>query len=540
MARKSRKHLVDIAVSPEHTPERVYYNAAAYERLSADDKKKRGDSLETQRKIIENFVAVQPNIRIVETYIDNDLTGRNFDRPGFQKMLADIECGKINCIIVKDLTRFGRNTIDAGYYLEKYFPAHGVRFISVTDPYDSLDGDGGIMIPLKNLISESYALDISRKCRAVHQQNIASGRFVGRVAPYGFKKAPEDCRKLIPDPDTAPTVQQMFDWAAIGTGVGEIARRLNAQGIPSPSHHNFARGFNTSKKSLGTIHWRDQTIGKILADRVYVGDMVQGKTRTVDGKTISNDPSEWVCVPNTHEPIVNHGVFSRVQMIRQNVCNKMKKSRENSVPYTTNIFPSKVFCGKCGHLMERKRNTKGGAYWFRCESKLKFGKEVCTVVSVREIDLKVEIMTILHKQSEAILGRYISLERTSFDKDDAELHKINQGLDRDGRLLRSLYENMVNDLITQAEFVQMKATYEAKIEVLSNRADEIRNRRYEAKVHLAECYNIADATSETLADDKLTAALMDRLIQEIRVHPNKSFEILFRFRDEFGEGSRVG
>jgi len=540
MARKSRKHLVDAVTSPALPTEQACYNAAAYIRLSSDDRKKRGDSLETQRNIIENFVATAPGIHITEVYSDNNLTGTNFDRPGFQKMLSDIECGRINCIIVKDLTRFGRNAIDAGYYLEKHLPARGVRFISVTDPYDSLDGDGGIMLPLKNLIGESYALDISRKCRAVQRQNIASGRFVGRLAPYGFRKSPDDCHKLIPDPDTAPIVRQIFNWAANGTSAQEIVRRLNAHGVQTPCHHNFTHGFNTSEKLRGTALWKVQTIRKILTNRVYVGDMVQGKTQTMNGKPIQISPSKWVCVPNTHEPIVNRDLFDRVGVIRQKVYDKTMAIQKTSVPYTTNLFPSKILCAKCGYPLKRKRQNKDGIYWFRCESQVRYGKGVCTVVSVKEVDLKIKIMTILHKQSEAIFGRYISLERNLPGNNDAELREVNQGLDKDGRMLRSLYESLVNDLITQAEFVQMKADYEAKIEMLSKKADEIRNRRYEAQARVSEYHDVADAASATLANDKLTATLMDRLIQEIRVYPNKSFDVLFRFRDEIGEGAHVG
>ena len=540
MARKSRKHLVDAVMIPESAPKHMGYSAAAYLRLSGDDKKKRGDSLETQRNIIENFVATAPDIRIEDVYIDDNLTGTRFDRPGFQKMLSDIECGRINCIIIKDLSRFGRNAIDAGYYLEKHLPMLGVRVIAVTDSYDSIDGDGGILLPLKNLINESYALDISRKCRAVQRQNIASGRFVGRLAPYGFKKSPDDCRKLIPDPDTAPIVRQIFDWAFIGANTYEIARRLTDEGTPTPAHYNFAQGFHTSEKLRGTVYWKAQVVRKILLDRVYVGDMVQGKTRKVGGKQIQVDPSEWVCVPNTHEPIVSRDLFDRVQMVRQNVYDKAMQIRQTSTPYTTNVFTGKVLCDKCKYPMHRKRQNADGTYWFRCESQAKYGKKACMVVSVKEVDLKIQMITLLHQYSKALFGRYISLERTPPASDDAELYTINQGLDKDGRTLRSLYENMVNELITPTEFVQMKADYEVKIEALSKKADEIRNRRYEAKAQTSKYHDLAEAASAILSNDKMTALLMDRLVEEIRVYPNKSFDVLFRFRDEIGEDCKVG
>jgi DNA invertase Pin-like site-specific DNA recombinase len=217
MARKSRKA---IETSIMAQPEQLIYNAGAYIRLSSDARRKPGDSLENQQDIIENHIATSPDIRLVEIYCDNQTTGTNFDRSDFNRMLEDAQSGRINCIIVKDLSRFGRNSIDSGYYIEKQLPAMGVRFIAVTDAFDSKDGDGGVMIPLKNMIAESYALDISRKCRAVQQQNIQDGRFVGRLAPYGYSKAPDDCHRLVIDEEAAAVVRQMFDWAASGMGAG--------------------------------------------------------------------------------------------------------------------------------------------------------------------------------------------------------------------------------------------------------------------------------------------------------------------------------
>ncbi|MCL2343247.1 MAG: recombinase family protein, partial [Firmicutes bacterium] len=188
MARKSRKNAEVSAIVS--TPEQVYYTAAAYVRLSSDDRRKKGDSVETQKSIIENFIAVCPDIKLHDFYIDNGTTGTNFDRPAFQKMLSDLEAGVINCIIVKDLSRFGRNTIDSGYYIEKYLPSINARLIAVNDGFDSahMGPSDSILLPLKNTINEAYALDISRKCRAVQQQYIREGKFVGRLAPYGYAK----------------------------------------------------------------------------------------------------------------------------------------------------------------------------------------------------------------------------------------------------------------------------------------------------------------------------------------------------------------
>lgn len=540
MARKSRKNIVETVANIE--PERVFYNAAAYTRLSSDDKKKRGDSLETQHDIIENFVAMSSDIRIVETYTDNNATGTNFDRPGFQRMLADAESGRINCIIVKDLSRFGRNAIDAGYYIEKYLPALGVRFIAVTDSFDSNDGDGaggscgGIILPLKNLIAESYALDISRKCKSVQRQYIREGKFVGRMAPYGFAKDPQDCRHLVIDPEAADVVRKIFDWAAQRMGTGEITRTLNDEGILPPSHYKRAKGFIENDKLVGIQYWQIRTVREILHDRVYVGDMEQGKSRTVNGKEIPTDPSEWICVKNTHEPVISLELFDKVQIILQQTYERDKAVRREAIPYSPHIFKGKVYCAHCGQPMHRHRQNKDGIYWYRCETQWKIKKDACFQVSVKEADVKSSIIETLHRQTEAILGEYIHTERECGGAleavAEARLREISRKQQDSGRFLKSLYESMVNGLITPDEFVSMKADYEAKIEALSQEADEMRRQRREREAAAHDARDVADATSEAIVENMLTADIASRLVDKILVSRDKSFEVQFCFEDD--------
>lgn len=544
MVRNSKKRQTTLSSHHQQTSgiASCCFNVGAYRRLSADDKKKRGDSLETQQNIIENYIAASPDIRLVETYTDNNATGTNFDRPGFQKMLADIESGKINCIIVKDLSRFGRNAIDAGYYLEKYLPTLGVRFIAITDSYDSLDGDAGILLPLKNIISESYALDISRKCRSVQRQNISEGRFVGRLAPYGYTKAPDDCHKLIICEETAPIVRLMFKWAYNGDTVGEIARRLGDMNIPTPGQRNHAKGLSSSEKLRGNPYWKICTVKDMLMDRVYIGDMVQGKTRSMNNKKSEVKRRDWICVPNTHEPIISKDVFEKIQSMRNESIEKAVSIK--TTPYTHHVLKGKVFCARCGYPLHRHKQANHDYYWYRCESQWKYGKSTCVQVSVKESDLKTEILTLLHRHAEAILGRYITFEKSvvnpSENSLEAELREINNKLSQDGRMRQSLYENMVSGLITREEFVDMKSDYETKIAVLSRRADEIRDILREMKEQVSEYHDLADAVSAAICDDTLTAEIINRLVDRILVHPDKSFEITFKFKDEFGEVLRCG
>ena len=332
-------------------------------------------------------------------------------------------------------------------------------------------------------------------------------------------------------------VRQIFEWVHDGVSANEIARRLSAKKIPTPARHNHDKGYDKSDKQLAIPYWKPRTVKGILADRVYVGDMVQGKTQKINGKKICVDPSEWICVPNTHEPLVSREMFDGVQNQRREVYERAQEIQQSSTPYTTNVFRGKIVCAGCGLPMKRKRQNKDGTYWFRCESQWKYGKDACTVVAVREADLKTHILTVLHTQAETILGRYITLEKTAVTPDTsaAELREINQHMDKDGCMLRSLYENMVGGLITQDEFVQMKTDYEIKIAALSKQADAIRNRTYEVKTDVMEYRDIADAVSAAVSDNTLTAEIIGRLVQEIKVSPDKGFDVVFNFKDEFKE-----
>lgn len=535
MARKSRKNIDTTTVEP--TMADVYYNAGAYVRLSTDDKKKRGDSLETQRNIIENFIAAAPDIRLHDIYTDNNATGTNFERQGFQKMLMDAESGKINCIIVKDLTRFGRNAIDAGYYLERYLPSLGVRFIAVTDGFDTNEGDGGILLPLKNIINESYALDIGRKCRAVQQQHINDGRFVGRMAPFGYSKAEDDCRRLVIDDYAADVVRQMFDWASQGRSMCEIVRNLNNANVLTPGRYKQANGISTNGNTTDGEYWQERKVRKILNNKVYTGDMVQGKTRKVNGKQFDISPDEWICVPDTHEPIVSRELFEQVQEVMRQVSEQDKMNRSEALPYTPHMFKLKVYCAECDRAMHRHRQGWNGVYWYRCRTLWKFAKDACVPVSVREEEMKEAVITLLHKQAEAILGRYVCIENANSkeeqEKYESELREINKNLDKDGRMLRSLYESMVSGVITPDEFVSMKADYEAKISALSKRADEIRNTQRDTENRLEEYRDMADAVSALGESDSLTSEIIKSLVDKILVRPDKSFEIRLRYDDEF-------
>jgi DNA invertase Pin-like site-specific DNA recombinase len=378
MARKSRKNILVM----DDMPLMAAFMVAVYLRLSSDDTKKRGDSIETQRNIILNFMENHPDMQLFDFYIDNGTTGMNFERPAFQRMLADMEDGKINCIIVKDLSRFGRNAIDTGYYIERYLPEKNVRFIAVTDDFDSFHPQpgAGLMLPLKNIRNEAYALDIGRKVKSVHDQNMKDGLFIGSHAPYGYRKAKDNCHKLVIDPETAPVVRQIFAWTLDGMNLSEITRTLNDTDILTPSRYKQAIGEYKSPTLIGREHWQRGTVRAILDDHVYMGDLVQGKTKKSDRRQKELDPSKWVEVQNTHEPIISRADFDRVQQILFQAMQDTTAKRSPAQPYTDNVFKGKVVCANCGYVMHRHRTTTKNfvTYWFNCQTQIKVSKHACS------------------------------------------------------------------------------------------------------------------------------------------------------------------
>ena len=242
MARTSRRGTDNLHVNTVKPVSRL----GAYVRLSAVDRKQKGDSIENQQAIINAYIAERPDLELTETYIDNGTTGQTFERPAFQRMLADFENGKINGCVTKDLSRLGRNAIDTGFYIEKFFPTRNIRYIAINDNYDSTDGSsGGIMVSLKNMINEAYALEIGRKIRTTKQINIRNGCFVGRFAPYGYLKSKTDCHKIVPDDYAAEIVRHMFEMAADGQGIKEIQNWLNDSGVLPPKRYLHSIGLAT-------------------------------------------------------------------------------------------------------------------------------------------------------------------------------------------------------------------------------------------------------------------------------------------------------
>lgn len=541
MARKSRKNQTATPVCDTS----LYIRTALYIRLSVEDNKKRGHSIENQKLVLENFLAGRPEFVVYNTYVDNDATGTNFHRPGFQQMLSDIEAGLIDCVIVKDLSRLGRNSIDTGYYIEQYFRVHQIRFIALTDQFDTADASnlhGGIMLPLKNMINEAYALDIGRKIKAQARQAMKDGEYIGARAPYGYRKDPENCHKLLIDPEAAEVVFQIFQWAYEHVGLNDIARRLNEQGIQTPSHRKRATGEITHENLVGSGKWQTRTVAKILDSEVYTGDLVQGKTKIVDHHQVQADEDNLIIATNTHEAIISHEVFEAVKAYRRQVCEESKAHEVD--PYTPNIFKGKVFCAHCGGSLHRQRNKrkKGpDVYRFHCLTNSRTERGGCLGVSLTEKDLLSAVIAILQQELTVALGNYsFVLEaevKRKKERDDlkAGISAKKREIDRNRRFVRGLYENFVQKVLTSEEYFTMKKDYEAVIAKLSDEISTLENGLAVMDAQLAKYKELEQDANVLEKDHTLTAALIDRLIERIEITHDKEIRVSFRFKSEFGE-----
>lgn len=539
MARKSRKETTPAIMQEIDDTCR----AAIYVRLSVEDKHTRTVSIETQQLIIAAFLERNPEISVYDTYIDNGISGRTFHRPAFQQMLSDIEAGHVNCVIVKDLSRLGRNSIDTGYYIEQYFRLRNIRFISVTEKYDSSDPDthSGILLPLRNMINEAYALDISRKIKAQQRQAMKEGKYVGGRTPYGYIKAPDDCHQLIVDPAAAVVVQKIFQWASEGAGLNTIVLRLNENGCITPSHHKQSQGIITNDNLIGTGKWQTRTVSKILRSPVYTGDLVQGVSKIIDHQQVKADKDEWTIVHDTHEAIIDRDLFDRVQKILDTTADKYKGKEINA--YTPNILKGKIFCSECGGNLHRQRNIRKKSedvYRYHCITRSRIGTHACThIQSIREDELLGIIADMLQQELNTALGTYsLSLMEDSRQLEErAEIHgKITsrrQEIERLRGFVRSLYENFIQDVLTADEYFAYKRKYESRIETLSEEIVQLDIGLKTVEKQIEQYREMKQDATSLREDRELTAALIDRLIDRIEVTEDNQITVRYRFQSEF-------
>ena len=527
MARKSRK----ISVTEPITKAGI--NTALYIRLSVEDGHGRSNSIENQQLILNDFVCDRPEFSVFDTYIDNGLTGTNFNRPNFQRMLTDIESGKISCVIVKDLSRLGRNAIDTGYYIEQYFVQHKIRFIAVNDNFDTSDKSSsrnGIILPLKNMVNEAYALDIGKKIRSAAHQAMLDGDYIGARAPFGYKKSPDNCHKLIVDEETAPIVRRIFEWFAEGDGLNTIAVRLNETGAITSSVYK-SQTSEVEKRYKQNRNWTTFTVAHILDNPVYTGDMVQGKSKTIEHKQQDAPPEDYIIVRNTHEAIVSHELFEKVKQLRSAVREEYKSKPINA--YSENIFKGLVFCPHCGKPLHRQRGRVRkdgtGIYRFHCLSPSRVSKAACIGVNINEQDvidfvsgaLKTELSAF--KKSVPQADKSDILKHRKFDK-QRELNRVQS-------LIRGLYENLVNGVISSEDYTEFKSDYTSKAEELKAEIDATNAEIEQLEKQQKQLAEVRDYAKQFRESKSLSAELLNSLVERIEINHDREITIIFRGKE---------
>lgn len=548
MARVSRK----VAIAEEGKnclavmPERIY-NTAVYVRLSVEDNGRTGnhESIAMQQYMLVKYIEAQPDMRLLDVYCDNGETGTNFARPGFEQMMDQVRDRKIDCIVVKDLSRFGRNYVEAGYYLGKIFPYLGVRFVAVNDGYDSLRGGEGdeMVLSLKNLVNDLYAKDISKKIISSFNTKRKKGEFIGTYPPYGYMKSPEDKHKLIADPEAASVVRGIFQWRKEGMGIGLIVRKLNDGGIPGPALHYYIKEYTQKEPSdIGRL-WKEAIVRRILGNPVYVGHMVQGKIRKSlnSGIPKSNVPSgEWFVVENTHEPIIDRETFDRVQEIAEE-CRRQSLATSGRHGSTENIFKGLIVCSECGMKMARRKyvSTKGVIkYVFVCRVyQQNRGRQGCTKKYVREQDVQDAVWESLRLQAEMASGLEKVMRQRKNCGQEKELEygisSIQQKIRHNTVLRSTLYESLCDSTLTKTEYQTLKLEYDRKAKELESELEELQSKRCEIRERLSDWKNWLAALKEAQAQKVITRKMAMELIRSIQVSGYNELEIIWNFKDEF-------
>lgn len=508
---------------------KALWRTALYARLSRDDgDKPESDSIANQRKLLERFLAGQAQMELVGFYSDDGYTGTNFDRPDFRRMISDIEAGNINCVIVKDLSRFGRDYIDVGRYLERWFPEHGVRFIALGDAIDSEKGAYDMTLPVKNVVNEQYARDISRKVRSSFQIKQQSGEFIGAFASYGYRKDPEDHNRLLIDPPAAAVVRRIFTLYEQGMGKIRIAKLLNGENIPCPSEYKRLNGekYHNGQRLGGTSYWTYATIHRILKNQMYAGRMEQGRAprQGMHGKAKQLPREQWTVVEGTHEAIIEPDQWERVQSLLQ------RDTRTLSFEQNVSPFAGFLRCGDCGRAMS-KTNHPGGIYYC-CGSYKRYGPSVCTRHGIAHRDLEQLILEDLNKIIASVedlhsLAQEAQAAPRAPDR-GAELDRIQGNLNRVRRLRKEAYEDYKDGLISKEDYLRYREDYQGQEERLSAQLEHLQAQEDtpDESPWIAELLKLGRLTC-------LDRATVAETIKEILVYEDH-VEITYNFSDDLG------
>lgn len=557
MARISRK-----SDSPDKSEKKKIagFRTALYVRLSVEDNgKEDSDSLENQEALLRDYIKEHPYLELTEVYTDNGYTGTDFDRPAFERLVNDVQKGRIECIVVKDFSRLGRNYIETGEYLEKIFPFLGVRFISVNDGYDSLSANAGALlaVSLKNLINDMYAKDLSKKICSTMKEKRLRGDYIGNYAPYGYLKDENNKNKLVIDPEIAPIVVEIFELRAQGIGIEAMCRILNEKDYPSPGRLRYERGIITNNNKKGSaLPWNRHVLKDLLLNIAYIGNLAQGRSAQClykGQKFHWTDSSEWDVVYDTHPAIISIELWEKVQEVNNKSARVSKESHGKyaHLPKRVNPYGSVIRCADCGRVLKYVRGyskpTKDGTvkdyYNYKCPQNIELGDSACPKKNIRADELDSIVLDIIRKQMDLFLDtkkaltRLITLEKEE-NKHRAPINRVQEAkeqLSSKKKAFSALYFDYKEGVLTYQEYQLARTTYQEEISKLEQRISELemthsRTRKVETGARrwesLIKKYRKAKA---------VTPELIDAFVEEIRFRADGSIDIDFKYMNEFEE-----
>lgn len=552
MARRRKKTDVQTAAREPLDGLQVF-DTGLYARLSVlDNGKPDGDSLETQISLMEEYVSRRPDLRYAGLYQDNGYTGTSFDRPAWDALLRDAEAGRISCIVVKDLSRLGRNYIEAGEFLEKECPRLGVRFISVNDGYDSacLNSSEELTAALKNIINDYYAKDISRKSCSALAIKRSNGEYVGSYAPYGYRKDPANKNRLLIDPVTAPIVRQIYEWRAAGAGFGAITRRLNEQGVPSPGRYRFEQGIMTNNNQKGSgLLWNRHVLSGILKNPVYLGHLAQGKCRSalyrgIPAHTVPKE--EWDISYHTHEAILTGELFKSVQRFneRQSAAYFASRGKYSHLPKERSPYREKLVCADCGARLKLYRslakNGSRGYYSYLCPTYEEHRELGCTKKSIRSNQLDAAVLSALKVQTalfldaEQVLSGLAEQKRRApaEDRRKSERGLAERQIARKESLCAALYSDWRSGILSYEEYRYAKARYARELAALKQQLNEMRSVDEGTSERVGTAARWAEKLRAYQEAERVTKELVDALISCVRLDSGGEVSVRFSFGKE--------
>lgn len=534
----------------------ISYMAAVYLRLSKEDEdlreikdKKESNSIANQKALILKTLESMPDVTLYDIYIDDGFTGLNFERPNFQRMCEDIYNGRVNMVIVKDLSRLGRDYIDSGRYVKKIFPSYHVRFVSVLDHFDSLtatQSDVNLLIPVKNFANDNYSRDISGKVRSHQEVMRENGLYVGSHVAYGYKKLETDRNRIIPDGYAADIVRKIFDWKLKGLSLASIADKLNGLGVAAPSEYkrqlggNYKSGFQKNRKAK----WSAVAINRILRNKIYIGVLEQGKREKVNyklNKVVEKPETEWAVKENTHEAIISKADFENVAKLLNL---DTRKSPEEEILF---MLSGLMFCGECGRSMVRRCNRykdKQSVYYICATynkgkgcSRHSIAQSVIEDILLDAIKRHIEHVARLEELLNTIRDREVNYD--DIVANDREILAKYKELDQCKKVEMSLHRDLAAGIISIKEYEQFKNNFAHKSAEIE---ETIRKLQQEIETVFKEglfADEWIDTFTKTGNITSLDRSIVLSLVEKITIHEENRIEITFQYQDEYKTLCRI-